>query len=322
MTEVRPATEDDLPRVLELLQATLGWVPDAQYEAFFRWKHLDNPFGRSPAWLAEDDGRLLAFRTFLRWEWERDGEVLRAVRAVDTATHPDAQGRGLFRTLTMHALDAMHSEGVAFVFNTPNDQSRPGYLKMGWHDVGRPPVRLRPRGPRSAIRAVTARVPADKWSLRTDAGVDATEGLRGVGTVLARRSPAPPGAVRTNHTEASLLWRYGFGPLAYRAVPVGAGGEDGLIVFRLRRRGPAVEAAVTEVLASPGSDAAVRRAIASLLAASRADYAIALGPARRLGEGLLPLPRQGPRLTWRAVVEPVPTPLESWHVSLGDIELF
>ncbi len=71
------------------------------------------------------------------------GEVLRAVRAVDTATDPDYQGQGLFTALTMHGLDEVRADGVDFVFNTPNDQSRPGYLKMGWQTVGELPVAVR-----------------------------------------------------------------------------------------------------------------------------------------------------------------------------------
>ncbi|MDH5380092.1 MAG: hypothetical protein OEW75_04520, partial [Cyclobacteriaceae bacterium] len=31
-----------------------------------------------------------------------------------------------------------------FIFNTPNEKSRPGYLKMGWVDAGRLPVYFRP----------------------------------------------------------------------------------------------------------------------------------------------------------------------------------
>jgi hypothetical protein len=33
----------------------------------------------------------------MRWEFVRGGEVLRAVRAVDTATDPDYQGKGCSR---------------------------------------------------------------------------------------------------------------------------------------------------------------------------------------------------------------------------------
>ena len=57
------------------------------------------------------------------------------------------------------------------MFNTPNDQSRPGYLKMGWQLVGRLPVLARPRSPAALARLARARTPADKWSQPADAGL-------------------------------------------------------------------------------------------------------------------------------------------------------
>ena len=55
-------------RCSTLLAASLGWSSDDHYEAFFDWKHEQNPFGRSPAWVAVDGGEVVGFRTFLRWE--------------------------------------------------------------------------------------------------------------------------------------------------------------------------------------------------------------------------------------------------------------
>src|SRR4029077_13661343 len=129
---------------LDLLANALGWSASAGLPEFFDWKHRENPFGESPGWVAVDGTRVVGFRTFLRWELEDGAGATRtAVRAVDTATHPDYQGRGIFRALTLLAVEEMTAEGVEFVFNTPNDKSRPGYLTMGWHEVGRLPTRAR-----------------------------------------------------------------------------------------------------------------------------------------------------------------------------------
>ena len=157
--EVRRATDDDLPAVLELAQAALGWRPDDPNDAFFRWKHLDNPVGRRPCgWRVDGDRRRRLPRVpAVAVRRRRTGDRATAVRAVDTATDPDHQGRGIFRRLTLGAVDELPAEGVDFVFNTPNDQSRPGYLKMGWQVVGRLPIAVRPRSPASAYRMARAR---------------------------------------------------------------------------------------------------------------------------------------------------------------------
>jgi len=312
--DMRRVTDADMPAVLALLEASLGWVPDEQHAAFFDWKHRANPFGESPAWVAVDGDRIVGFRTFLRWEFERAGEVVRAVRAVDTATHPDYQGRGIFSKLTRHALDEMRSEGVGFVFNTPNDQSRPGYLKMGWQDVGRLPVHARPRSVGALLRLARARVPADKWSQPSDAGVAAAEALDDHDAVAALLERcAPPLGFATRRTSAFLAWRYGFAPLAYRAMST----DDGMVLFRLRRRGPAVEATIADLLVMDRRAAGpmLRRVVRE----SGADYAIVLG---ERAPGFVPVPKQGPRLTWREVTEAAMPALADWSLVLGDVELF
>ena len=89
---LRPFRDEDQPAVLELLGASLGGGPAGRRPPeFFRWKHLENPFGRSYMLLAEAEGRLVGFRSFMRWRFDLAGESVRAVRAVDTATHPDTR---------------------------------------------------------------------------------------------------------------------------------------------------------------------------------------------------------------------------------------
>ena len=147
------------------------------------------------------------------------------------------------------------------MFNTPNDQSRPGYLKMGWQVVGRVPVAVRPRGPRSLVAMARARVPADKWSLPTAAGqpairvLDQTEAVTALAGAAGDGRPAAGGGLATDRTVEHLPWRYRFAPLHYRAVVAPGGPAHGLAVFRLAPRGRAREATVCELLAPDAATA-------------------------------------------------------------------
>ena len=123
-----------------------------------------------------DGARIAGFRIFLCWELERGGAAVRAVRAVDTATHSDYQGRGTFSRLTLHAIDALRADRVGFIYNTPNGQSRPGYLKMGWQPVARLPVLARPRLLGSLL-AVARACPPGSGRCRPQPGLSAVGAL-------------------------------------------------------------------------------------------------------------------------------------------------
>ena len=66
---VRRGTNDDIPAAIAVAAAALGWDPSEPNEAFFRWKHLENPAGASPVWLAVDGDEIAGFRTMLRWNF-------------------------------------------------------------------------------------------------------------------------------------------------------------------------------------------------------------------------------------------------------------
>jgi len=309
---IRMAEPGDSAQVIDLLRVSLGKGDDPLYDAFFRWKHEQNPFGSSPSWVALADGEVVGFRTFMRWEFVRDEEVVRAVRAVDTATAPAFRGRGIFSRLTRVAVAEMRAEGVDMVFNTPNAQSRPGYLKMGWQLVGRLPVRLRPRGLTSAPTILRARTAANLWSEPTSAGVPLT--AASVPPLEAVSLGASRGLLRTRRSADYIAWRYGFEPLRYRVMR----GQDGdWMIFRVRRRGDATEAVIAE--ASNGSAAGRRALLRAVLRATKADYAIMIGTASLAA---IPVPALGPTLTCLPLgIQSAPA-LRSWDLQMGDVELF
>jgi hypothetical protein len=321
--EIRRAVESDTPAILGVLHDSLGWERDDRHVAYFTWKHRENPFGVSPAWVAVDGSRVAGVRLFLRWEFSRGGEVVRAVRAVDTATHPDYQGRGVFTDLTMGALDDLAREDVTFVFNTPNDQSRPGYLKMGWKAVGRLHVAARPTSARALVTTLRARSPAERWSASSSAGDPARDFLEDRATIAALLSsqPSRPG-LATRRSVEYLAWRYASRPIEYRAIAARDRPERGLVLFRVRDRGPARELSVADVLV-PDDDARAKRELLRALAkVADADYILAMRPTLAPRSGFVRLPRQGPILTCRPLASgDTPPPLGEWRLRLGDVEL-
>jgi GNAT superfamily N-acetyltransferase len=345
---VRELTAGDEPEVLTLLGASLAGGPTGERTAdFFRWKHAANPFGRSPGLVAEADGRLVGLRVFLRWEFCAGGQPVPAVRAVDTATHPDYQGRGIFRRLTTELLDRLSCEpdGPQLVFNTPNGNSLPGYRKMGWVPVGTVPIAIRPvrlgrfaRGFRSASAGRGEPAPGPvACSLPPAAAVFADPSARAAVADLVAEAAAAAEKDQRLHTPRSmgyLQWRYADAPgLDYRVLTVErAGGLAGVALGRPRRRGALTELTLAEVIVRPGDRASARLL---LRAAARAgcDHVATHLPAdadiRRAGRlaGYLHPPGAGMMLVTRPFpgyhrALPDPRSLSSWRFSLGDLEVF
>ena len=273
--EFRRASGADLVAGRDVVRTSMGWRDGEPNEELFAWKHERSPFGRSPSWVAVLDGRVVGFRTFMRWRFLDDaGRPVTAVRAVDTATLPEVRGRGVFRGVTERAVEELTAEGVGLVFNTPNDQSRPGYLKMGWSVVGQLPLTVRTRSVMALPALRRARVPAERWSLASRVGLDAAEALADPSVADALLAHAPARGWRTERTRAYLAWRFGLEPLHYRLLLASRDPAEGGLVFRLRRRGPAVEAAVAEQLVPDARTA--RLLVRRILKETDADYAAGL----------------------------------------------
>ncbi|MFC5642719.1 GNAT family N-acetyltransferase [Kitasatospora cinereorecta] len=337
----RQLAETDTPAVLELLTASLAGGPTGTRTAdFFAWKHHRNPFGASPGLLAETpEGRIAGVRLFLRWDW-RDGEgrTVRAVRPVDTATHPDFQGRGIFRRLTLDLLEQI-SPDAELVFNTPNGNSLPGYLKMGWRELGRVPIALRvarpgafARGARAALARRGAVRTAPRCGVPSAAAWFATT-PKGLPELLAERAAADLADPRlaVHRTPEFLAWRYGDAPgLDYRVLTCERGGElSGVAFGRPRRRGPLAEFTLAEVIVRPGDPGYAALLLRGAAAAACDHAATHLAPgteaaAAALRCGYLTAPRTGMTLAARTPTGPLPADrtLDAWRFSLGDLEVF
>src|SRR5205085_1302800 len=107
--------------------------------------------------------------------------------------------------------------GVAFVFNTPNERSLPGYLKLGWRQLSDRRMRVRVRRPDRLLRAAARR------DLHSGRAEQPAPGSRLVPVeefftdpaALAPFASAEPsaGKLSTPRWEGYLRWRYAACPL-------------------------------------------------------------------------------------------------------------
>lgn len=309
---VRPFEERDLPKVLNLLKASLGESALHQRTPeLFAWKHIENPFGRSIMLVAEDRDTIVGFRAFMRWELDSpETGLLRCVRAVDTATHSDYRRRGVFRQITLAALDVATDDGVDMVFNTPNPRSGAGYVTMGWSEVGaiRPLV--------SPARGLLRKAPATE---RLPEAADFVEPVIEV-TKRSGIDRAPLG-LRTLRSQEYLDWRFTQHPTASYVQIDGPGGSA---VARLAYRGTRRELLISDVYGE-----SMHQTIRQCRRAAKTSYIGAFftkGSPERAASyraGLLPVPRAKLTLMVRPL-RPLGVDVSDfnqWDLSLSDLEL-
>jgi GNAT superfamily N-acetyltransferase len=104
--------------------------------AYLDWLYLANPDGRALGFDAWDGERLAAHYVCVparAWVEGREAPVL---LSLNTATHPDYQGQGLFTRLAAMTYEAGAQAGFDGVYGVANANSTPGFIrKLGFQLV-------------------------------------------------------------------------------------------------------------------------------------------------------------------------------------------
>lgn len=270
--------------------------------------------------VAEIDDTIVGLRSFMRWDLVHSGDVIRCGRAVDTATHPDYMRRGIFSRLTKEALEVARDAGIQLIFNTPNDRSRPGYLKMGWSDVGPIRVLVRPH-PTRLMRPHGESFPTLAELVPTATPIESDS--QRVFEIAENEPARPVGAgLHTPRSSQYLNWRFAEHPTARYGAVVRS---DGAVVLRANlRKGR------SELVMSDAFGTEPLQAIRAALRSSKAHYDVAAFPTGSVQRaavkraGMLGVPGV-------TALQLVAYPLDnigidvfdpgSWQLALSDLEL-
>lgn len=329
---VVPLTEVDRDEAIALMRLSLGdRAAVAKTDAYWAWKHEMSVFGCSYVTGARAaDDTLASLRIMMRWSFSAPGGSVRlAVRPVDTATHVDHRRRGLFKRLTLSAIDDLRAQGAAFVFNTPNENSLPGNLKMGWSVVAKWPLYGRPVSPLRLMGSFGSNARLESWS---DIAVRDAGELED----LVRENELSRTRVgwRTVRSFEYLGWRYGRIPdVEYQVVSVRTDGKlSGAVLGRLATGIATLPVfIVTEIFSRAPSTRSYRMLLRRAARCISAAYLVAHfadGTMERKalrGAGFVRIPRRGYVWTARSLDPSVlPDPISSgaWDLTIGELEIF
>ncbi len=310
---IREATEQDIPEILEVLKASLGETSSKKTEAVWRYKHVNNPFGKSLVLVAEENEKIVGVRALMRWKWQLGERVFLAFRAVDTATHPEHQGKGIFKKLTLKAIEIAKENNDTFIFNTPNTQSLPGYLKMGWKEVSKLKIRIKPGSPLNWLENKTGK----SYVVNNTCVEDELSNLISEYNILN----AGENKCFTLKSPEYLHWRYENNPLQKYEVK---GDQDFYLAGYIKEHKYFKELRITEHIYSDDSGLhKINKAIKEFSKKFRTQIITSTG----LNSGLGFSGNYGPVLTLRDInldpnLQQELLQLNNWSYTLGDLELF
>jgi GNAT superfamily N-acetyltransferase len=117
--------------------------------AYLTWLYQANPDGLAIGFDAWAGGTLVAHYACIPCWVDLEGVPVLLMLSLNTATHPDHQGKGLFTQLAQLTYESAAARGVQAVFGVANANSTPGFVKklgfelvrpleakLGWSDLG------------------------------------------------------------------------------------------------------------------------------------------------------------------------------------------
>jgi GNAT superfamily N-acetyltransferase len=104
--------------------------------AYVDWLYKDNPDGQAVGYDAWEGERLAAHYVCVPAMARVQGQATRVLLSLNTATHPDFQGKGLFTKLADLTYQAGADQGFDGCYGVANANSTPGFLrKLGFQLV-------------------------------------------------------------------------------------------------------------------------------------------------------------------------------------------
>jgi len=131
---VRSAGKEDLNKIRSLYKSVWSYNRPEQFD---QWRYFSSPDCPIPAALAEDGDRLAGSYTLWPTELKIGKSVFLGAQSMDTMTHPDYQGQGVFTKLAEACYEIAADRGFKVLYGFPNPLSYPGFVKrLGWTHTG------------------------------------------------------------------------------------------------------------------------------------------------------------------------------------------
>ena len=131
---MRRFRSEDAGQVVDLLNEVFH---SSKTREWWRWKYELNPagfFGEvGDTWVAEASNRIVGHYAVIPIKLRKGNETMLVAQSVDTATHPDFRGLGIFPKLASKVYEEAKGR-YAFMYGFPSEQAHDGFLRLGWNE--------------------------------------------------------------------------------------------------------------------------------------------------------------------------------------------
>jgi len=156
----------DMQKLVDLQNTVYKGKHVFHSQSFKHW-YLDNPNGRVISYNALYEDIIAAHYAIIPVKMEIESRVVSGLLSMATVTHPEHQGRGLFKELARQSYDYAAKNGYEFVIGVANANSYPGFIKhLNFHDVGMLDVLVGCKKDIHALPDKTVRMFWDKQSIQ------------------------------------------------------------------------------------------------------------------------------------------------------------
>lgn len=109
-----------------------------QTKEWFDWKFHNNPYdSNSLIFGAVENNNIIGMQPYMPYlVSDGKGNKIKAAKACHTAVNKNYRRQGIFSNSLKVSYEYFKKNGYKLLFVYPNNNSLPGYLKMGWKDIG------------------------------------------------------------------------------------------------------------------------------------------------------------------------------------------
>ncbi len=124
----------DIHRFRDLYKDVWGYTRPRDFDF---WRLFQTPHGVCPTAVALDGEKFAGLYTLWPISLNLGGEVVVGAQSMDTMTHPDYQGKGLFTKLALASYEIAAGRGIKAMYGFPNVNSYPGFVRrLNWDHTG------------------------------------------------------------------------------------------------------------------------------------------------------------------------------------------